>query len=67
MVSIGLDVFLGRLTGANVSVAFRRVISSVGLLLHKLGFNLTDSASNMIKAFKLLNDAEFDMTCRRRP
>ncbi len=54
--TIGLESFKDRHTGVNIAAAFEDVLMRVGLSPHELGLNITDSASNMIKAFKLINE-----------
>ena len=56
--TIGLEQFSGRHTGVNIMAAFEKVLQNVGLYPHMLGYNMTDSAANMIKAFKVLNDSQ---------
>ena len=55
-VSVGLDFFSGRHTGENVCSSFEKLLDSVGLYPHHIGVNVTDSAANMIKAFRLFNE-----------
>ncbi len=54
--TIGLESFSGRHTGVNIAAAFEDVLMRVGVSPHEMGINVTDSAANMIKAFKLINE-----------
>ncbi len=56
--TIGLEKFSGRHTGVNIMATFEKVLQDVALYPHMLGYNMTDSAANMIKAFKVLNESQ---------
>ena len=57
----GLHHVVGRHTGENISSAFTQVLSTVDLLPYRMGYNITDNASNMIRTFRLLNEASLDV------
>ena len=44
-----------RHTAVNIASAFEEVLTEYGISLHSFGYQVTDSASNMIKAFQLFS------------
>jgi hypothetical protein len=50
----------GRHTGANIVEAFEDIIHEYGVPSSELGYQVTDSASNMIKAFQLFDSQHND-------
>ena len=61
IVTVGLEKFSGKHTGANISSAMQRLLIDIKVPLEKLGYNVTDNASNMIKAFVKFDESIADM------
>ena len=61
IVTVGFEKFCEKHTGANISAAMLRLLTDLSVAPMKLGYNVTDNASNMIKAFSTFDASVAEM------